>query len=229
LAKNIGQGSERYAVHVKGKEFPAHSPYAKGLMALIYAVGSLGPDHVSSDHDGAIASEPDEIHKGLGIYDKVPNVWEMNFEKAKVLSYSERFVSAIDSFSVCQFCFQTWTIFNAEDLLDLINAVTGWRYTMKELLLLGERRVNLMRIFNEREGFTKSDDILPERMFKDPLKDNGPRSGAVVDMDSFLESRDEYYRINGWDEETGKPSDTKLRELGLDWTIPLRKNLVKGL
>jgi len=31
-------------------------------------------------------------------------------------------------------------------------------------MLVGERRINLMRAFNAREGFNESDDTLPDRI-----------------------------------------------------------------
>ncbi len=217
LAKKLGPKAERIAVHVKGKEFPAHMPTSKASLGLAYALNPFGPDHVSSDHDGCIGAEPiSEVLKGFGFYDPVdPD--ELSLEKAKLFSYSQRYVSAIDSASVCQFCFNTWTIFNLQDLADCISAATGWKYTLYELMLMGERRINMMRVFNQREGFGSNDDMLPERLFEDPLLDDGPGAGRKVDKAAFLKCREHYYRINGWDPVSGHPTDSKLHELGLAW------------
>jgi aldehyde:ferredoxin oxidoreductase len=203
-------------VTVKGKEFPAHMPTAKGAMGLIYAVNPFGPDHVSTTHDGDIAVEPNEVNKGVGIYETA-KPHELDFAKTKMVTYSQRYVSAIDSWSVCQFTFHAWTIFSLADLVDVINAATGWQYTMQEFMLLGERRINLMKAFNAREGFSSKDDMLPKRLFEDPMQDKGPRKGAVVDKANFLKQRENYYRLNGWDPKTGNPTEVKMRELGLDW------------
>jgi len=204
-------------VFSKGKEFPAHMPTAKGSMGLIYAVNPFGPDHVSSTHDGDIVAEPNEINKGVGIYETVPRAWKLDFAKTKMTAYSQRYVSAIDSWSVCQFTFHAWSIFSLEDLVTVINAATGWQYTLHEFMLLGERRINLMRAFNAREGFSSKEDVLPPRVHEDPLLDDGPRKGAVVDKGNFLKQRENYYLLNGWDPVTGNPTEVKLRELGLDW------------
>jgi aldehyde:ferredoxin oxidoreductase len=220
LAAALGPAAQRIAVHVKGKEFPAHTPTSKGLMALLYAVGSFGPDHMSAAHDEAFSDGPNESHRGIGIYQKPPGPnWEINLEKVKILAASQRLVSAIDSWAVCQFCYHTWTIFNIEDLVALVQAVTGWRYTTYELMQLGERRINLLRAFNAREGFTKRDDDLPRRLFEDPLLDDGPTGGRTVNREDFLRCREEYYHMMCWDPETGNPTPTKLRELGLEWTL----------
>lgn len=216
LARSLGPEAERICVTVKDKEFPAHMPTAKGVMALIYAVNSFGPDHVSTAHDGDIAA-PSEAIKGFGLYDADPDSGSFNFDKVKLTTYSQRYVSAIDTFSVCQFCFHTWSIFDMEDLLAVANAATGWRYTMFELMLLGERRINMAKIFNVREGFTADDDLLPPRLFEDPLVGDGPGEGRKIDKGEFLQRRAEYYTMNGWDPETGIPGRVKLLELGLGW------------
>lgn len=218
LARSLGPVAERLCVTVKDKEFPAHMPTAKGVMALIYAVNSFGPDHVSTAHDGDIAA-PSEAIKGFGLYDAEPDPGALNFDKVKLTVYSQRYVSAIDTFSVCQFCFHTWSIFDMEDLLNVVDAATGWRYTMFELMLLGERRINMAKIFNVREGFTAEDDMLPPRLFEDPLVGEGIGAGRTISKANFLERREEYYVMNGWDPKTGMPGNVKLRELGLGWLI----------
>jgi aldehyde:ferredoxin oxidoreductase len=217
LAKSLGPEAERLAVTVKGKEFPAHMPTSKGSMGLIYAVNPFGPDHVSTTHDGDVLAEPNEVNKGVGIYETVPEQGRLDFAKTKMTVYSQRYVSAIDTWSVCQFTFHAWTIYSLEELVKVINAATGWNYTIHEFMLLGERRINLMRAFNAREGFTSKDDTLPARIHEDPLQDDGPRKGAVVDRANFQKQRENYYRLCGWDPVTGNPTEVKLREMGLDW------------
>ncbi len=66
-ADALGPEAQRIAVHVKGKEFPAHMPHTKAAIGLAYACDSFGPDHVSSEHDGSIAIDP----VGSGFRDSV--------------------------------------------------------------------------------------------------------------------------------------------------------------
>ena len=219
LAEKLGPKAQEFAVTVKGKEFPAHMPTAKGLMALIYALNPFGPDHVSSDHDGSLSGEPNETMKGLGLYEGSVAPYELNFLKAQHLAYTQRAISAIDSWSVCQFTFNNWSMYGFTELLQTINACTGWDYTMHEFLQLGARRINLMKAFNAREGFGAKDDILPERLYRDPMQDEGPRAGQVVDREKFLRAREDYYRLNGWDPVSGNPLPATLQELGLGWVL----------
>ncbi len=80
---------------------------------------------------------------------------------------------------------------------------------------MAERAWNLTRLFNVREGFTRLDDTLPERLFTQGST-KGPSKGEVVDRASFEKMLDEYYDLVGWDKATGIPKEEKLRELGIE-------------
>jgi aldehyde:ferredoxin oxidoreductase len=72
---------------------------------------------------------------------------------------------------------------------------------------------NLARLFNIREGLTRKDDSLPERIMTDPIP-SGIAKGSVntqQDLDIML---DGYYEARGWTP-MGVPEKTKLDELGL--------------
>jgi aldehyde:ferredoxin oxidoreductase len=67
-------------------------------------------------------------------------------------------------------------------------------------------------MFNLRAGFTSEDDRLPQRV-SEPAVD-GPRAGSRAILQEHLQT---YYLLRGWDE-LGRPTRTKLEELGLeDW------------
>jgi aldehyde:ferredoxin oxidoreductase len=87
-------------------------------------------------------------------------------------------------------------------------------------MLIGERRINMMRYFNERNGFSKSDDYLPERVFK--AMPEGPSEGVILKKDEFYKAIDKYYKIAGWNPETGNPTEGSLRKLSLGWLLKSR-------
>jgi aldehyde:ferredoxin oxidoreductase len=95
---------------------------------------------------------------------------------------------------------------------ELLQAATGWTLTGEDVRRVGERIVNLERLFNARAGVGRTDDTLPVRFLREPLPQGNPSAGAVVELDPML---DEYYRARGWDVATGLPTHEKLRELGL--------------
>jgi aldehyde:ferredoxin oxidoreductase len=98
----------------------------------------------------------------------------------------------------------------------LIKATTGWDFTVDEFMKVGERRLNLMRAFNAREGFDRKDDTLPAK-FAYPLQGSGPSAGVAIDFKELEHYKDTYYQLAGWDVKTGNPTIAKLAGLGLDW------------
>jgi aldehyde:ferredoxin oxidoreductase len=98
----------------------------------------------------------------------------------------------------------------------MLNAAAGWDMSLDEFLKLGERRINMMRAFNAREGFSSKDDKLQKKYFE-PLKGSGPTAGRYFKPGEFEFMRDTYYQLAGWDPVTGNPTKEKLASLGLDW------------
>jgi aldehyde:ferredoxin oxidoreductase len=84
-----------------------------------------------------------------------------------------------------------------------------------ELLRVGERSFNLTRAFNAREGFTRADDALPQRV-RAPLAD-GALKGEAYPQQVLEEMLDLYYDNRGWDRKRGWPGRKKLNELDLGW------------
>jgi aldehyde:ferredoxin oxidoreductase len=91
--------------------------------------------------------------------------------------------------------------------------------TIEELLDAGERAVNMARVFNVREGFTRADDRLPDRLFS-PLE-NGALEGTSIPRGDFEQALTGLYLLKGWDPVTGAPTAERLRALGLEWTVSL--------
>jgi len=124
----------------------------------------------------------------------------------------------LDTLCLCQFVWgPAWELYGPSDLENLCKCGLGWDTSIFELMRIGERRINMMRYFNAREGFSKKEDTLPERIFQ-PLPD-GPSQGICVDKQKFYAARDTYYAMAGWDTENGNPTDAVLRKLSLGWML----------
>ena len=93
-------------------------------------------------------------------------------------------------------------------------AVTGWDMTIDDMLRIGERRVNLLRLFNAREGVGREADTLPERLFMQPLV-GGPSDGYTVPREEWQAAVNLYYEMAGWDQQTGYPTAARLEALGI--------------
>lgn len=217
-AQLLGRGIDEYLITSKGQEAPAHMPQMKRSLSLIYAVNPFGADHQSSEHDLCYEGEAVAYPKRLGDIglNKPQPVRSLGPGKVEFARTSQYTYSAMDSVNVCQFVYgPAWQLYDVEDLQQMINAVTGWDVTINELQEVGERRLNMMRAFNAREGIDRQQDKLPEKMFKKALV-GGASAGIKVDKAEWEAALDEYYRQNEWDE-NGVPSRSKLTALGLDW------------
>ena len=213
-AEKIGRGTEELVVTAKKQEFPAHMPQVKRSLGLIYAVNPFGADHQSSEHDPSYESYPERMAQ-IGLTNPQPSD-NLNAEKVKYAYTTQCLYSALDSVNVCQFVYgPAWHLYDAEQLVQMISFVTGWDVTVEELLAVGERRLNLLRIFNAREGIGRAEDRLPKKMFQ-PLR-GGESDGVALMKEEFESALDMYYELAGWNVETGMPSKTKLEELGLGW------------
>ena len=96
--------------------------------------------------------------------------------------------------------------------LNLLRGAIGVELTEKEFLKIGERIWNLIRVYNNGNGFTRKDDYLSPR-FSEPLP-SGPYKGHFFSLEDQDRLLDDYYRVRGWDRD-GRPAEKKLRELGL--------------
>jgi aldehyde:ferredoxin oxidoreductase len=91
--------------------------------------------------------------------------------------------------------------------------------TLDELLTMGERATNMARVFNAREGFSRKDDTLPERLFKG--LENGALQGQGMPREDFEQALTRIYKTKGWDEQTGMPTRERLESLSLGWAADL--------
>jgi len=215
-AKKIGKGAEKYAIHVKGQEVPMHEPRLKRGLGLGYAISPTGADHCHNEHDSNF-KDFERLHiisgTSLGIIEPVA-VEDLGPKKVRAQIYGSRWNYVCNCLVTCQFV--AWT---PRQMVEIVGAVTGWDTSVWELMKVGERIMNLARIFNIREGFTEKDDMLPERFFQP--KTSGALSKTALDKGEFEKAKQTYYSIMGWNSNTGVPTRGKLEELDVGWAADL--------
>ncbi|MFN2105102.1 MAG: aldehyde ferredoxin oxidoreductase C-terminal domain-containing protein [Candidatus Promineifilaceae bacterium] len=219
-AELIGRGTEALVVTTKKQEMPAHMPQVKRSLGLIYAVNPFGADHQSSEHDGAYEGDFEWYKERLALLGltEPQEKYSLTPEKVRYALITEYLYSCLDSVSVCQFVYgPSWHLYGPDQLQELVQNVTGWDVTIEELLLVGERRLNMLRVFNAREGFTREDDKLPKKLAK-ALK-GGHSDGFSFSPQELETAKDTYYELAGWDVQTGTPTAEKLDQLGLSWLV----------
>jgi aldehyde:ferredoxin oxidoreductase len=213
-AATFGNGAEDLVVTVKGQELPAHMPQVKRSLALIYAVNPFGADHQSHEHDPSYADYPDRMAE-LDLMDPQPDGL-LNTEKVRYALYTQQLYSCLDSINLCQFVYgPAWHLYGPSQIVDTVRAITGWNVSLWELMKVGERRLNLMRAFNAREGFGRAADKLPPKLSQALV--GGESDGVFVTEEEVEKAKDTYYGMAGWDVATGTPGRPKLEELGLAW------------
>lgn len=218
-SEKIGKGAEQYAMHVKGLPLPLHEPRGKVGLALAYALSPTGADHLETPHDPLFASQAGlEYIKPLGITEPL-SPYDLSPRKVRMFAYLQHLYNLFNSIGICIYTAHPFGPFSINDLVNYVNAVTGWETSLWELLKVGERHGNMARIFNLREGLTTNDDKLPNRFYQQ--MDGGPLKGKKIDPQEFQNAVKTYYEMMGW-APTGTPLTAKLQELELDWLIPLK-------
>lgn len=217
-AARLGRGTQDLVATCKGVELPAHMPQVKRSLALIYASNPFGADHQSSEHDPSYRAYPDRMAQ-IGLSDPQPSK-VLNDEKVRFALRTQYLYSALDSLSICQFVFgPAWQLYGPDQLVEMVALVTGWDVSIEELLRLGERRLNMLRAFNAREGFGRDADRLPKKLFQ--ALQGGRSAGLALSEGELEAAKDAYYQQAGWDRQSGNPSQEKLSQLGLGWVADL--------
>ena len=203
----IGLGSKRLAAKYghpdlsmssKGQEFPAYDGRAIQGIGLAYATSNRGGCHLRGY---TIASEV------LGIPVKTDPLESQG--KPDLVKAFQDATAAFDSSGLCIFTTFAWGL---PELSPQMQAACGEQYTVEELAKIGERIWNMEREFNNRAGFTRADDSLPERLTSaEGACKTGPAKGKFNELATMLPL---YYAARGWDSEGRPTAETKAR-LGL--------------
>jgi aldehyde:ferredoxin oxidoreductase len=221
-AQHLGPVSQPFALTVKGLEMSVFDPRAQAGLALGFATAPFGPRYDVAEHDADYddtrPSWPHslELSRTLGIHELLPATAQ-TAEKTRIFATLVEFWSALDALLVCPYASAPVRILSLEDVAELVGAITGWDTSAYEVMRWGARRLQLMRIYNLREGLTAADDRLPDRFFDEPI-DDGPLAGAKLDRAAFAAMIATYYELMGWDEAGAPTAATRLAHQ-LEWTL----------
>ncbi len=197
-SQKIGKNSQKLAMHVKGAEISGYDPRGAVGQGLSYATSPRG-----GDHQRALIKQE--------VFGIPPSIDRFATEgKAQLVKHVQDEMAILDSLGICNFT-SGGAPQGLEDFAKLYTCATGVELTVEDLLMAGERIWNLERMFNNREGFTRKDDTLPERFLTEALPD-GPSAGYKVPIEQLL---DDYYRVRSWDS-NGFPNKEILVKLGLE-------------
>jgi len=218
-AEIIGRGAEKFAMHSKCLELPAYDPRAAKAHGLSYATSNIGGSHMIGWNKYEILGMPEKVDpltvEGKGVLAKRVQDQIAAFEAAGWCAFAE--------------LVQTAGYGNVEKTMEWMGKVLYAATGIEEfkdpgyIWLVGERVYNVERAFNVREGMTRKDDWLPERLQKVPFP-RDPARGQIFELDRLL---DDYYAARGWDAKTGVPTRKKLEDLGLSYVADELEKLGK--
>jgi len=204
-AKKIHPDSVAEVVHCKGLDFPSHDPRACISLAPTYATGTRGACHFRGPCE--------DVEMGgffipeVGVKEGTVKFFERENQSMLAAKCQDLGVLT-NSLVLCLFMVDggDWSM---TDVTDLFNAITGWDYSVDDLMLAGERGFTVQRLNNIRDGYNKATDILPKKMFQ--VAKEGFRAGKAIPFEDLMK---DYYALRGWDE-NGAPSKETMERLNL--------------
>ncbi len=197
-------GHPELAMVSKKQEFPGYEPRGAKAMGLAYATSPIGGSHMRGDP------------AYFEIFGTTFSMDPLSTEGKAAPTKSVQDLSAIvDAAGLCIFfgarmLAEKNSTMAPKGMLQYLNTATQADYTLEELIQAAERITNAERMFIVNAGFDRKDDTLPDRLTKVPMP-SGPAKDEVCDLDTML---DDYYEIQGWDE-NGVPEKETLERLGL--------------
>ncbi len=210
----LGFGAD-FLLEVKGQELPMHDPRGKVGVALGYALAPGGADHMQMAHDTLLADPEAFGTKSvapLGILGPMDPL-SLDPEKVSALMTLWTFWTFQNHLGGCHFVFAPRSAFPVEGIPLLVEAATGWKTSLWELMRMGQRSLAAARILNRKLGFGPSDDVLPKRLFEPVAR--GPYEGRrTLDPETFGDAVKLAWEMLGWDEE-GNPRPGTKAALGL--------------
>ena len=183
-AERVGGGSGAWAMQVKGLEMPGYEPRSLKTLALGLATTPRGACHNrTSAYDADFSPEVDRL--------------TVDGRRGKIAADSEDFAAALDSLIWCKFLRRAFGDF-WEESAAVYRMVTGWGdFDAAELRRAAAHIADLKKRYNQRWGWRRSDDTLPDRALNEPLAD-GVAAGVGLTKEELDRMIDDYYRARGW-------------------------------
>lgn len=222
-AEQIGHGSGKFLIHVKGMCNLHTDERPTPALALGIATSSRGSDHMRSRPAIDVYNLPLSVLNRVYRDNPCPYNGRLNSRsssytgKAWMVMWHEHVYMAVDCLGICRF----HTVFlspnhpSFSEFTKLVRLNTGLEMTPMEMWDAADRGYTLERLFNIREGLTRADDTLVDRYFDERTPLGLPAArGKKLSRGRFKKMLDEYYRLHDWDNE-GVPEPRLLRRLGI--------------
>jgi len=212
-SRKIGKGSAKYAIHAGGQELAMHDGRYDPGFALHNCVEATPGRHT-------IGSQL--YYELFLLWERVPNLPEPNLiylkrskyvpdrDKAVAAAACSKYMNVINGSGACLY----GALMGVEDfpLFEWLNATTGWGLSPDEYMKIGERIQTLKQLFNFKQGIRPAEVKMTDRALGRPPLTTGANRGRSVSIEKMVR---DYWKILGWDPETGAPTATVKQSLGL--------------
>jgi aldehyde:ferredoxin oxidoreductase len=202
-AESLGPQAEPFAVHVGGQELPMHDPRFEPALGLIYKIDATPGRHTQAAQYFYPPGYPSD-KPGFG------ENREQQEGRGRFVKDAACMMHVVNASGYCLFGFLSseYTCLPA-----FISSLTGWEFSVEDMIEAGERIANVRQAFNLREGINAVEQPVPGRAYgRDPLPD-GPTAGIRVEVEQMLE---EHLDTMGWTQDQAIPKKETLERLGLE-------------
>lgn len=204
-AKSINNNLIKYTAQSKGLEAPMHDPRGGGHgHALAYAVSPRGACHVSTAMHF--------METGACNYPEIGFEFDLEAltdeKKPETMVLATAIGSIENSACFCQYADRSLTF---AEMVGILNAVSGYHYSLQDALDAGWRIYHLKRLINHRFGLRACDDALTERMLE-PARDGEPQ-GIMINFDGMIQR---FYELMNMDNVEGVATVDTLHKYGLE-------------
>jgi len=210
MAKTFAEDVSDMVVIVRGQEPPVHDARRKNIYGMGYALSATGADHMHNMDDTFANFANSDVCgrlKEAGISVPLP-LYGITEEKIRGFIVETAYKNYLDSAVICHFY-----PFSFAHVVKALQGAAGWDVSQEEIIEIGNRIINMARLFLVREGFTTQDDKLPQR-FHEPHSD-GPIAGQGVTKEELRKSIERYYELMDWKPD-GVPSEEVIKKYGIE-------------
>lgn len=202
ISEKFGQGTEKFAMNVKGLEFAAWDPRGKLALGLSYATAAIGASHL----------------RGWPSTTKIPKDEIISPEIVSTLVEQQDLKLLKDSLIICHFTHSIIPALSITDAQKLCETVFGENIDARRI---AQNIWSLTRYFNMRE-FKKAAieyDTLPRRLMEEPLP-----SGIAAGSKAFQSEKDFKQGLEYLYEQRQCKEDGNLNNQELKWIEELIGN-----
>jgi len=179
-----------------------HDPRCEPALAVIYKLDATPGRHTQA----SVTIAPPGFENGRDRYGHNRSPQAGSGKKIKDVYCLNHTMNAS---GLCLFGYFSVSV---EFLPEFLSAVTGWDYSMEEMILAGERIVAVRQAFNMREGINPLQQPDPWRAYGSPPLPDGPTAGFTVDLEGLMH---EFLDAMGWSRTNAAPNDATLDRLGI--------------